>query len=209
MHTDDERRVITPRLIWRVYHIPIIFGILSLLFVALSITIFIKSYQYSSPITFSSDESEASSTGIKNDREVFLVVDIEGAVRSPGVYRVPLGSRIDDLLTLAGGLASDADMESVARSVNRAAPLTDGAKIYIPDNRTLGSETSIGVPDVSLTTLNINTASESELEALSGIGTITAAKIISGRPYQRVEELSEKKIINQSVYETLRNQLTL
>lgn len=188
---------------------PIILGLLSLLFIVLSITIFIKSYQYSTPITFSSDEFEASTTGTKKDREVSLVVDIEGAVRNPGVYRVPLGSRIDDLLALAGGLSSDADMESIARSINRAAPLTDGAKIYIPDNRSSGPEISVGVPDVSWTTLNINTASQSELEALSGIGPVTAAKIISGRPYQRIEELSEKKIINQSVYETLKDKLTL
>ncbi len=99
--------------------------------------------------------------------------------------------------------------EAIARSINRAAKLADGAKIYIP---AIGQD---HVPDEARLSagiaafININTASQSELESLTGIGLVTAGKIISGRPFLRLEELVEKKAMSQSLFDKLKDQLTL
>ena len=206
---DDEESSVTARCIWQVYHVPIILGCFSLLFIVLSITIFIKSYQQTSPITFSSDESEATVAGSVARVAETILVDIEGAIVLPGIYRLPFGSRVDDALGAAGGFTKDADTEAIARSINRAAKLADGAKIYIPaigqDQASDEAHLSAGIAAF----ININTASQSELESLTGIGLVTAGKIISGRPFLRLEELVEKKAMSQSLFDKLKDQLTL
>lgn len=191
------------REVWQVYRVPIILGSVSLLFIVLSIIIFIKSYQKTTPITFSSDEKQASMAGAQAiEAEIF--VDVEGAVIHPGVYFLPIDSRVDDALILAGGFSSDADMKAISSSINRAAKLSDGAKLYIPRE----GDTEIS-PNSLSSLININLASQSELESLAGIGEVTAGKIISNRPYTRLEELVEKKAIGQSVFEKIKDQLAL
>ncbi|MBI5019360.1 ComEA family DNA-binding protein [Candidatus Gottesmanbacteria bacterium] len=188
---------------WQVYRVPIILGCLSLLFIVLSITIFIKSYQVAAPIRFSSDTSEAISSA-SGQPDPGMLIDIEGAVLTPGLYRLPVGSRVHDLLELAGGLAPQADTVAVSRTINRAAKLTDGAKIYIPF---IGE--SVNAENAGSSTVNINTASSRELESLNGIGVATAAKIISGRPYLRLEDLVDKNVIGRALFEKISSQITL
>ncbi len=209
MVEDDEQYIITPQLIWRVYHIPIILGLLSLLFIALSITIFIKSYQKITPVTFSSDTKEATVSGAMSAKDATILVDIEGEVVRPGVYRMQEGSRIDDLIGFAGGFTADADVDEVARLVNRAARMTDGAKIYIPGIHDAEGSLSRTEPVGETRFINVNTATAQELESLSGVGPVTSRAIISARPYQRIEELVEKKVMSRSVFEKLKDQLVL
>ncbi len=210
MSGDREVPLLTPHLIWNIYHMPIIFGVISLLFIVLSITIFIKSYQPVTPITFSSDEGQASVSG-EQTIDTTVMVDIEGAVIHPGVYRLPRDSRVDEALHAAGGFANDADMEAVSRSINRAAKLSDGAKLYIPRVGESNEESAGagGSDPVGINGANVNSASQSELETLPGIGPVTAGKIMSGRPYMRLEELVEKKAMSQSLFEKLKDKLTL
>lgn len=192
--------------LWRVYHIPIMLGMVSFLCIVFSIVVFVKSYQPESPITFSSDTSEATVAGERV--ESTIMVDVEGAVVHPGVYTLSEMSRVEEAITAAGGFATNADLEAVSRSINRAAKLSDGAKLYIPF---IGEEAKTGenAPFAVTSGVNINTASQSELEALSGIGPVTAGKIISGRPYMRLEELVEKKAMSQSLFDKLKDQLSL
>lgn len=209
MPGDDAMPNITPRLIWKIYSMPIIFGIVSLFFIAISITIFIKSYQPTTPITFSSEEEDASVSGVQTIDSTILV-DIEGAVVKPGVYKLQFGSRVDEAVTAAGGFTKEADLSAISRSINRAAKLADGAKLYIPR---IGEVQDEAGESASLSTIligvNINTASQAELEALMGVGPVTAGKIMNGRPYTRLEELVEKQVMSQSLFEKLKDQLTL
>jgi len=205
--------VFSPQSVWRVYSVPIILGFLSFLFIIISITIYIKSYQSASPIRFSSDANVASVAGVQVAEEILLLVDIEGAVKKPGVYRLPRDARVEDLLRLAGGFVYDVDVLYVEQSINRAAKLSDGAKIYIPrvGDRT-GSDDEGAFADQSGAQgkiIPINSASQSELEALSGVGPVTAEKIIGNRPYMRLEELVEKKVMGQSLFDKVKNQLSL
>ncbi len=202
-----EEYVLTPQLIWQVYRVPIMLGIISLLLIALSITIFIKLHQDQIPITFSSDNPEGTRSGAYADQDEMILVDIEGGVVRPGVYRLPQNSRIDDVLGFAGGFTDQADMEAVARSINRAAKLSDGAKIYVPIKNMTTEDNRPGVEGITM--ININTASRTELEDIPGIGPVTADKIISARPFTRLEELVERNVLSISLYDKVKNLLTL
>ncbi len=192
---------------WKTYRVPIILGLGSILFIIVSLTILIKSVQTTSPITFTSDE--ASAAGVMRGNEV--VVDIAGAVARPGVYTLPSGSRVEEAIAVAGGLSGDVDDERMAKVVNRAAKLSDGAKIYIPKmGDTVTGPGPVNDSVTSHNSVSINAASESDLvEALFGVGQSTARKIINGRPYTSLEELVAKKAMGQALFDKLKAQLTL
>lgn len=190
-----------------VYRLPIVLGGVSLLCMAFSLIVFVKSYERTAPIRFRSDEQQASAAGVMAlTEDLTILVDVEGAVTYPGVYELPKESRVKDAIEKAGGFSSDSDMDAVSRSLNQAAVISDGAKIFVPK-----IEESSGANPVQSASsgVNVNTASQSDLEALSGIGPVTAGKIISGRPYTRLEELVEKKAMSQSLFDKLKDQLTL
>jgi competence protein ComEA len=121
---------------------------------------------------------------------------------------------VRDAIVIAGGLAKHADGDQVARHLNLASRLTDGAKIYIPTSGELlaaegsvGDSTGLILGTEAEAQVNINTASESELDALPGIGEVTTEKIISNRPYSRIEELLEKKIVGKKVFEDIQEKV--
>lgn len=152
-----------------------------------------------------------------NEKEVIrgemtskIMVEIAGEVVKPGVYELMAGSRVNDLLTVAGGLAEGADRSWVSRNLNLAQKLVDGAKIFIPSRETnLSNLPNLPSPQVLSNKINLNTASVAELDSLWGIGEATAQKIIAGRPYQRPEELLEKKIVKSNVWEAIKDQVTV
>lgn len=144
-----------------------------------------------------------------------ITIDVEGAVQKPGVYSLPATSRIQNALIAAGGLSDGADRQLVAQNVNLAAPLTDGAKLYIPavgeQMMTSGNTSSGGSGSgngMSTKTVNINQASESDLDGLPGVGPVTAQKIIDNRPYQNVQDLVTKKAVGQSVFTKIKDMVS-
>lgn len=140
-----------------------------------------------------------------------IKVDISGAVEQPGVYEIPYDSRVKDVLITAGGLGAKADRNYLAKTVNLAQRVTDGQKIYIPfeGETTTASTTTLSSGVTSATTININVASSSELDTLSGVGPVTAGKIIAGRPYQNISELVSKKIVSNSVYQRIKDKISV
>src|SRR5437773_966790 len=111
-----------------------------------------------------------------------VIVDVVGAVAHPGVYRLPAGARVLDALLAAGGMTGDADLAAL----NKAAPLRDGMRIYVP--RPGEQVPAGGLGSTAETKVDINHASAAEIEALPGIGPSTAAKIVRSRetrPYAR------------------------
>jgi len=159
----------------------------------------------------SSDSSQSAAT---------IFVDIQGAVQNPGVYELPANSRINDLLIRAGGLSAEADREWVSKNINLAQKLQDSSKIYIPSQKevrqfggpalstTAGGEVA-GVSGTIAGKININTASQAQLESLWGIGEKRAADIIANRPYQSIEELVTKAKIPKSVVEKIKEKITI
>jgi competence protein ComEA len=142
-----------------------------------------------------------------------IVVEVAGEVVNSGVYKLSSGSRIEDALTVAGGFSEDADRQWVEKNLNRAAKLSDGTKIYIPavnEQSTQSSASNNGVvqtvsPPRGSGLVNINTASQSGLEELPGIGPVYAQSIIEHRPYSTVEELLSSGALKKSTYEKVKD----
>lgn len=124
-----------------------------------------------------------------------LIVDVEGGVVSPGVHRLPAGSRIADALEAAGGYAESADLAAAAQVLNLAAALVDGQQVYVP---VVGALTDGSGGGGSGGLVNLNRATQSELEALPGIGPVTAEKIIAAReeqPFGTLDELVTRDVL--------------
>lgn len=155
---------------------------------------------------------EANSSVKQNSEAKNMLVDIEGAVVKPGVYKLPQESRIQDGLIAAGGLSAQANREYISKNINLATKLTDGAKVYIP---ALGEAVNTGqVLNTALegvgvgVLINVNTCSQSQLEALPGIGSVTAQKIIAGRPYGLVSELLDRKVVGSKVFDQIKDKIS-
>lgn len=134
-----------------------------------------------------------------------IFIDLQGAVEKPGIYEMSANSRLNDLLIKAGGLQALADRVLINQNLNLAQKLIDGGKIYIPfmgEVKGLKTNSSSGK-------LNLNTATNSELEAFWGIGQKRAEDIIKNRPYQTVEELIKRKIIPQNVYDKIKDEVVV
>ncbi|MDP3994779.1 MAG: ComEA family DNA-binding protein [bacterium] len=134
-----------------------------------------------------------------------IVVEVSGQVEKPGVYKLESGSRIEDVLILAGGFSSSADRVWTEKSLNRAAKLTDGQKIYIPSK----TSSSGGGGVVADGLININTASVDQLISLPQIGQERGQSIIEHRPYSNTEELLSKGVLTAGVYEKIKDKISV
>lgn len=152
-----------------------------------------------------------------------LHIYVSGAVARPAVYELPPGSLIDDAVRAAGGFAAGAD----PAAVNLAQPAADGMQVHVP----LLAEALPTPPPVSqppgaaptsasrmggITTsglININTATQTDLEMLPGIGPSTAANIIAHReangPFATIEAIMDVPGIGEGKFEAIRELITV
>jgi competence protein ComEA len=136
-----------------------------------------------------------------------LVVQAAGAVARPGVYTVASGARVNDLVTVAGGFAADADPDQV----QLAAPLTDGERVYVPriGESVLPATPSSGQESPTARgPIDLNRATGADLESLPGIGPALAQAIIDYRSehgrFSSVDELGEVRGIGPAKMDQLR-----
>lgn len=109
-----------------------------------------------------------------------LVIDVAGAVRRPGLYRLRSGSRIDDAIAAAGGATAKAQLDTV----NLAAPIADGEQVVVPLRGATGAGAAASAPAAGSSAsapLDLNSATLEQLENLPGIGPVTAQKILDYR----------------------------
>jgi competence protein ComEA len=134
-----------------------------------------------------------------------VVVDVTGAVRRPGVYRMPAGSRVDDAVTRAGGPAARAELEAV----NLAARLADGQQVVVPQRLPGGGPAAPATAADG--PISLGSASAEQLEEIDGIGPVTAADIIKFRDehggLSSVEQLDEVPGIGPATMDSLRERL--
>jgi competence protein ComEA len=161
------------------------------------------------------------------------VVDVTGAVRRPGLYRLPPGSRVGDAIAAAGGFGPRVDAAAVTASINLAERLEDGSKVLVPERGSAvaasaapgagngtggGSGTGggnggiAGAPTSSTpggpALVDLNRATQAELEALPGIGPVTARKILDSRtsaPFQQPDDLVSRGLVRAGVYDQIRD----
>lgn len=185
--------------------LPSALALLGLIFFVYGLIALLSQNQSSGDIKF-----ETNSKPPSKDVESLITVDIEGEVANPGVYRLKQESIIQDGLVAAGGLSALADRDLVSKNINLAVKLTDGQKIYIPKvgESTLPSVLGSGTQTTITGLININVASEAELDTLSGIGPVTAGKIINNRPYSQIEDLTSKKVVSQKVFDQIKDKIT-
>ncbi|WP_457631606.1 helix-hairpin-helix domain-containing protein [Oceanithermus sp.] len=124
------------------------------------------------------------------------VVNVVGAVRHPGVYRLPAGARVADALKAAGGPLPEADLGAL----DLAAPVGDAETLRVPTHRQPAAQT-LGTPPERV---SVNRASAAELEKVPGIGSKLARRIIAYRPYRSLDELVKVPGIGPRSLERLR-----
>lgn len=203
--------------VFRIYRIPILLGGLSVALIAVSVIILVKSTQTETPIQFSrtDEQTEVSTLGSESANFKAILADIEGAVLRPGIVSLPAGSRVEDAIVAAGGLAGNADEQYIAQNINRALKVADGMKVYIPeageDPTSYNMGTLLQRPDGQSQNVlvSVNTASKDLLDSLPGVGPVTAQKIIDNRPYRTLEDLVAKKAIGPALFDKLKNMLSL
>ena len=147
---------------------------------------------------------------------VDILVDVEGAVRDPGLYRLPRGSRVGDAIEAAGGFAGRADLGAAAQTLNLAQSLSDGDKVNVPS---LGDVTETApashdgapAPTSEGGLVDINHADEAALDALPGIGPVTVGKILAARAeslFTGPDDLQARGIVGPSTMAKIRDLVT-
>jgi competence protein ComEA len=140
-----------------------------------------------------------------------IIVDVTGWVHEPGVYEFAQGERVIDAVGRAGGARNGADLSVL----NLAAPLTDGTQVVVPKHGAAPPGTVPGGTGGGTTSslININTASATEFETLSGIGEVLAAAIVDYRtengPFASVDDLESVSGIGPATLEEIRDQVTV
>lgn len=145
-----------------------------------------------------------------------LKVDVSGAINRPGVYEFPINSRVEDAVAKAGGFSAQANTLYISQKLNLSAKLTDGQKLFIP-SKSDAQLYSLNQNSVAATSefagissqISINSATLSELDTLSGVGPVTAQKIIDNRPFASLEELISRKVVSASVYAKIKDKISL
>ncbi|MCQ8261297.1 helix-hairpin-helix domain-containing protein [Streptococcus suis] len=145
-----------------------------------------------------------------------LVIDVKGAVEKPGLYTLEAGARVNDAVEAAGGLTSQAD----PKSINLAQKLSDEAVVYVASkdenisvvaSTTASSAMSQDEKNTSL--VNLNTATEADLQTISGIGAKRAADIIAYREanggFKSVDDLNNVSGIGDKTMESIRPYVTV
>ena len=139
-------------------------------------------------------------------------VHVAGAVHQPGVYQLPAGSIVQDAIDVAGGPASDADLDRI----NLAIELRDQQQVYVPREGETHSPPPIsgggGAADTGAL-VNINTATAAELETLPRIGPTMAGRILEYReangPFKAIEDIQNVQGIGLTTFEGLRDLITV
>ena len=149
-----------------------------------------------------------------------LVVAVVGAVQRPGVYRLPVRERASAMRSRPrAATGRRVDAERTRREINLAAPLHDGDQVVVPARgegtsppRTGGGAQGTGTGEAGGGPIDLNSATSAELEALPGIGPVTAAKIVAARdeqPFAAVEDLRTRKLVGEKTFEKIKDLVTV
>ncbi len=183
------------------------------------------SFRAATPATATTPEQRESITATPQ----MVGAYISGAVARPGLYMLPAGSRVQDLVLAAGGASSDADMEQVNVAARVAdeehitiprkgeaqatAPVTPQLKLRATPTRVKSQATVTATKASATAKVNINSASAQEMEALPGLGPVISARIVAYReangPFTTVDDLEKVSGIGKATLAKLRDLVTV
>lgn len=178
------------------------------------------------PVAADASGAEIQSREKEESQPEKIYIHVCGAVESPGVYELEQGQRVCDAVRMAGGFAGDADEDYV----NQAERLSDGAKLVIPTREQSAAEKERQTAELGLVEpetaetpqdsgethgsgekININTASESELCQIPGVGTTRAAAIVAYREahgaFQKTEDIMKVSGIKEGTFEKIKDSI--
>ncbi|HEL1593351.1 TPA: helix-hairpin-helix domain-containing protein [Streptococcus suis] len=165
----------------------------------------------------SSSQEQTEETSTEESEELSqLVVDVKGAVEKPGLYTLEADARVNDAVDAAGGLTSQAD----PKSINLAQKLSDEAVVYVAgkdENISVVASTTassaMSQEEKTTSLVNLNTATEADLQTISGIGAKRAADIIAYREanggFKSVDDLNNVSGIGDKTMESIRPYVTV
>ncbi|HEM5209930.1 TPA: helix-hairpin-helix domain-containing protein [Streptococcus suis] len=172
---------------------------------------------FSQPQQSSSSQEQLEEVSTEASEEpTQLVVDVKGAVVKPGLYTLEAGARVNDAVEVAGGLTSQAD----PKSINLAQKLSDEAVVYVAskdENISVVTSTTassaMSQEEKNTNLVNLNTATEADLQTISGIGAKRAADIIAYREanggFKSVDDLNNVSGIGDKTMESIRPYVTV
>ena len=142
-----------------------------------------------------------------------ITVDVKGAVKAPGIYDLPVGSRVNDAVQKAGGLTEQAD----SKSINLAQKVSDETLVYVPTKGEEAASQQTALGTASSTSkekkVNLNKASLEELKKVKGLGGKRAQDIIDYREtngkFKSVDELKKVSGIGAKIIEKLKDYVTV
>ena len=200
----------------------IIILIIMLIFIGYYIITRVGKSEYINLETEDNEEIEETNENIEEEEstetEENIIVHVTGAVKKEGIVTVKEGSRISDVIKTVGGTTKEADLSKI----NLAYVVQDGQKIYVPsinDKEEVVNVTNDAGENVIKSNngsskeekVNINTATQTELETLSGIGPSTALKIINYRNengnFKKIEDIKNVPGIGDSKFESIKENI--
>ena len=161
--------------------------------------------------TVSKDEKEDKNQKEEVVEQDLITVDVKGAVKSPGIYDLPVGSRINDAVQKAGGLTDNAD----SKSINLAQRISDEALVYVPTKEEATSQEAHSNASNTKENkkVNLNKASLEELKQVKGLGGKRAQDIIDHREtngkFKSVDDLKKVSGIGAKTVEKLKEYVTV
>ena len=161
--------------------------------------------------TVSKDEKEDKNQKEEVVEQDLITVDVKGAVKSPGIYDLPVGSRINDAVQKAGGVTDNAD----SKSINLAQRISDEALVYVPTKEeTTSQEAHSNASNTKENKkVNLNKASLEELKQVKGLGAKRAQDIIDHREtngkFKSVDDLKKVSGIGAKTVEKLKEYVTV
>lgn len=160
----------------------------------------------------SSDKEVNKEEKEESPEQDLITVDVKGAVKSPGIYDLPVGSRVHDAVQKAGGLTEEAD----SKSLNLAQKISDEALVYVPTKGEEAASQQVASGTTPSTSkekkINLNKASLEELKQVKGLGGKRAQDIIDHREangkFKSVDELKKVSGIGAKTIEKLKDYVT-
>lgn len=161
----------------------------------------------------SSSEALTKSAPISEEKTSEIFVYISGAVHNPGVFKASQNARVFDIVAMAGGLTSDADVTKI----NMAQSVKDGTHLHVAERAIVqGNNVAAGLSKSKVggsNTININTAEKNELDALPGVGPALAERIIEYRQangsFKDIDELKKVPGIGSSKFEKMKEKISI